>query len=151
MLLAGEFAGWEYGAPYGEQTVYRAGSIGLIGSYLAVIAALAALFVYSGLMSYQCLRPGVVPGLRRRLQAAFYTPLLSSLASVAAGTSLRRLSPSKMSTTGGMTLGFMEVSWGQAWRAILAPGSAVVSELERLSGAGSQKVCLDTASGPADS
>ena len=85
MLLAGDFAGWEYQAAYGDQTLYRAGSIGLIGPYFVVVAAFAGLLFYAAYVSYQHLRFGDTPVVLKRLQLAIYAAVLASLASFVAG------------------------------------------------------------------
>ena len=85
MLLAADFAGWEYEAAYGDQTLYRAGSIGLIGPYFVVIAAFAGLLFYAAFVSYQHMRSGDAPVGLQRLQLAFFAAVLASLASFIAG------------------------------------------------------------------
>ena len=85
MLLVADFAGWEYSVAYGDQNLYRGGSIGLISSYFIVIAVFAGLLLYAAYVCYQCLKPDETGLLQSRLQRGFYAAGLAALACLVAG------------------------------------------------------------------
>ena len=65
LLLATDFGGWYYRAPYGGIAVDRYGSIGLFTGYFPIILIFVAILCFSAYASYINLRAGTPSGIRR--------------------------------------------------------------------------------------
>lgn len=86
LLLAFDFAGWQYSELYGIQTIYRNGYVGLLeGPYFLVVVAMAAPLIYASYVAYATMRAGGVPPRPNMLRYAFYGTVATAVACVVGG------------------------------------------------------------------